>query len=202
MSKRNYGITDPAHYRWSSYRSNGLGQTDPRLTLHSLYETLGRTDKEKQANYRALFRTELDRAAIDHIRLALSQSQPMGNERFLAKIEAMTGIRREAKPRGRPRLDPINWIDPNGEEPEKYQKPENPNKRKGADERKPGGNRERNVGHPDAEEHSRRPKGQRGPRRGIVDPETIRQTVEEACRQGLHSGIGCPPPEEEFCPDA
>jgi len=41
----------------------------------------------------------------------------------------------------------------------KYEKPENPNKRKGADERKQSGERERNVGHPDGEEHSRRPKG-------------------------------------------
>ena len=38
------------------------------------------------------------------VRLALNQSQPLGNERFYAKVEKMTGVRREAKPRGRPRL--------------------------------------------------------------------------------------------------
>jgi RHS repeat-associated protein len=48
---------------------------------------------------------------------------------------------------------------------EKYQKPENPNKRKGADDRKKCGERERNVGHPDSEEHSRVPKGPKGPYR-------------------------------------
>ncbi|GBC59926.1 hypothetical protein DENIS_0868 [Desulfonema ishimotonii] len=41
----------------------------------------------------------------------------------------------------------------------KYKKSENPNKRKGADDRKKSGDRERNVGHPDGEEHSRTPKG-------------------------------------------
>jgi putative transposase len=46
----------------------------------------------------------LDRDAINDIRLALNQNQPLGNERFCAKIEQMTGIRREAKPRGRPRM--------------------------------------------------------------------------------------------------
>ena len=56
-------VDDPAHYRWSSYRSNGLGQAGSRLSPHDLYLALGRTDKERQANYRALFRTELDRAA-------------------------------------------------------------------------------------------------------------------------------------------
>jgi putative transposase len=48
----------------------------------------------------------LDHDAIRDIRLALNQSQPLGNSRFYAKIEAMTGQRREAKPRGRPRVRP------------------------------------------------------------------------------------------------
>ena len=41
----------------------------------------------------------------------------------------------------------------------------NPNKRKGSENRKPTGERQRNVGHPDGEEHSRVPKGNRGVRR-------------------------------------
>jgi len=98
-------VEDPAHYRWTSYRANGLGQIDNRVTPHALYRSLGRSDKERQAAYRALFRAELDRAAVDDIRLALNQSQPLGNTRFHAKIEKMTGARREAKPRGRPRLE-------------------------------------------------------------------------------------------------
>jgi putative transposase len=98
-------VEDPAHYRWTSYRANGLGRPGARLSPHSLYRALERDDKERQAVYRALFGAHLDRTAIDDIRLALNQSQPLGNERFCAKIEQMTGIRREAKPRGRPRVD-------------------------------------------------------------------------------------------------
>ena len=41
----------------------------------------------------------------------------------------------------------------------------NPNKRKGSGDRQPTGDRERNVGHPNGEEHSRVPKGNRGVRR-------------------------------------
>ncbi|MCE4070930.1 MULTISPECIES: RHS repeat-associated core domain-containing protein [Pseudomonas] len=55
--------------------------------------------------------------------------------------------------------NPINFYDIDGLARDKYQKPENPNKRKGADERQKSGERERNVGHPEGEEHSRRPKG-------------------------------------------
>ena len=98
-------VEDPAHYRWTSYRANALGQADSALTPHALYRALGQSDKTRQAAYRALFRSELDRAAIDDIRLALNQNQPLGNARFYAKIEKMTGIRRQARPRGRPRLE-------------------------------------------------------------------------------------------------
>jgi putative transposase len=96
-------VDDPAHYRWSSYRANGLGQPDPLLTPHALYASLGRDDAERLGAYRALFRPELDGEAIDDIRLALQQGQPLGNSRFLDSIERVTGQRREAKPRGRPR---------------------------------------------------------------------------------------------------
>ncbi len=98
-------VDDPAHYRWSSYRANGLGKVDSRLIPHSVYRSLGDSGKERQGAYRALFRAPLDRAVIDDIRLALNQNQPLGNERFYARIEKMTGVRREARPRGRPRRE-------------------------------------------------------------------------------------------------
>jgi putative transposase len=98
-------VDDPAHYRWTSYRANALGQADARLTPHPLYMALGATDKDRQTVYRELFRSHLDQAAIDDIRFALNQNQPLGNERFLARIEKVTGMRREARPRGRPRSE-------------------------------------------------------------------------------------------------
>jgi putative transposase len=97
-------VDDPAHYRWTSYRHNALGAPDSRITPHPLYVSLGQTDKARQIAYRALFRAPLDGTAIDDIRLALNQNQPLGSSRFYARIEKMTGIRREARPRGRPRL--------------------------------------------------------------------------------------------------
>jgi len=100
-------VNDPALYRWSSYRANGLGQIDPLITPHSVYSSLGADEVVRLDAYRALFRHELDDAAIADIRLALNQGQPFGNGRFLDTIERMTGQRREAKPRGRPKkIDP------------------------------------------------------------------------------------------------
>jgi putative transposase len=98
-------VDDPAHYRWTSYRHNALGQPNALLSPHPLYRQLGRSAAQRQAAYRDLFRSQLDRAAIGDIRLALNQNQPLGNARFLDEIERMTGQRREARPRGRPRME-------------------------------------------------------------------------------------------------
>ncbi len=87
--------------------------------------------------------------------------------------------------------NPINFIDPDGLAPKKYQTPENPNRKKGAEDRKPSGERERNVGHPKAEEHSRRPKGGFRPR--IVVPFIIYDIFQEMCRIGAYAGPGCEP---------
>jgi putative transposase len=96
-------VNDPALYRWGSYRANGLGQDDPLLTPHPVYVRLARSEAQRLAAYRALFRPEMGAEAVSDIRLALHQGQPLGTGRFLDAIEGMTGQRREAKPRGRPR---------------------------------------------------------------------------------------------------
>lgn len=97
-------VDDPAKYRWSSYRFNGLGHRDSRLTPHPLYEELGQGDEERQTAYRALFVEQFDHE-IGNIRLALNQGQAVGSARFHSKVEQLTGIRRQARPQGRPRID-------------------------------------------------------------------------------------------------
>jgi putative transposase len=93
---------DPGQYRWSSYRHNGLGQTDSRITPHPLYLTLDRDKANRPAAYRVLFRSELDDESLADIRLALSQGQPLGGDRFSDKICAAAGIRRTQRRPGRP----------------------------------------------------------------------------------------------------
>ncbi|MFN7571475.1 MAG: transposase [Betaproteobacteria bacterium] len=96
-------VDDPAHYRWTSYRANGLGRADALVAPHAVYVALGRNDAERRAAYRALFRTEPDAPAIDDLRLALNENQPVGNARFLARVARAMGERRQARPQGRPR---------------------------------------------------------------------------------------------------
>jgi putative transposase len=92
-------FSDPALYRWSSYRHNGLGQADEGLIpCHNL----GHDPQERRACYRALFRAEMDDVAIGDICLALVQSQPLGDDRFAEGICASVGVRRANEKRGRP----------------------------------------------------------------------------------------------------
>ena len=95
-------VHDPAQYRWSSYRHNGFGQVDERIWPHSLYLELGKDETDRLAIYRALFRSELDGAALADIRLALAQGQPLGSERFSEIMCAAVGVRRAQKRPGRP----------------------------------------------------------------------------------------------------
>ncbi|MGK2941377.1 MAG: transposase [Immundisolibacter sp.] len=111
-------VDDPAHDCWTSYRHNALGPANPYLTPHELYLAIGRDDAERQVASRELFRTQLDNETVDDIRLALNQSQPLGNSGFHARIEATTGQRREARPRGRPPTGDDASLAPDGAQAE------------------------------------------------------------------------------------
>ena len=64
---------------------------------------MGADDASRQSACRALFEQVLSDKTLTDIRLALNQTQPLGNNRFFDAIEQATGERRETKPRGRPR---------------------------------------------------------------------------------------------------
>ena len=95
-------VADPGQYRWSSYRANGLGQADSRLTHHSLFLALGRDYAARRAAYRSLFRPQLNAKAAAGIREALQLGMPVGNDRFAEAICARAGVRRNTGKRGRP----------------------------------------------------------------------------------------------------
>jgi putative transposase len=75
-------VTDPALYRWSSYRANALGEADTLVTPHALDLGLGDDEQTRRATYRELFRIAIDDQTFGALRLALNQDQPVGNDRF------------------------------------------------------------------------------------------------------------------------
>ena len=96
-------VADPALYRWTSLRAHAFGKTDPLLTAHSTYMAIGKTSRERQAAYRALFADTIPQSEIDAIRKALNHNHPLGTMAFKVQVERMTGIRCVPRPRGRPR---------------------------------------------------------------------------------------------------
>jgi putative transposase len=93
----------PRDYRWSSWRQHAAGAADPLLAEHALYRALGDTPAERQASYRALFRTALDPDFVAALRSATNTGWALGDAEFQARLAEATGRRAAPRPPGRPR---------------------------------------------------------------------------------------------------
>jgi len=95
-------VAHPRDYPWSSYRFHALGETDPIITPHELYQRLGKTTAARQQAYRELFRHHLSGETLEEIREATNKAWVLGSERFKSRLS--TKIQRQVAPlsRGRP----------------------------------------------------------------------------------------------------
>ena len=95
-------VRSPEHYRWSSYRHNGQDKVDPLIQPHKIYTALAKTNSERRAAYRSLFKAHIDENELDDIRAAWQTGTPLGNEYFREKIEKKLGCKVGQARRGRP----------------------------------------------------------------------------------------------------
>ena len=95
-------VLKPQDYRWSSYHANGLGKASTLITPHAEYQRLGRTDIERRAAYRALFRAQIDAALVEEIRGATNGNFVLGSKRFQSEVETALGRRVTRGVAGRP----------------------------------------------------------------------------------------------------
>jgi putative transposase len=96
-------VSDPADYRWSSYRRNAGGGADAVVTEHAEYTALGGSLAARCEAYRELFRVDLDAEVLGEIRDNLNRCRALGSERFKDEIEA--ALHRKLRPgkAGRPK---------------------------------------------------------------------------------------------------
>ena len=88
------GLVDsPAHFRWSSFRSNANGQPDPLLRPHPVYLALGRSILSRREAYGALFGIPLTPHELEAIRRATNQCMPLGFDDHRSKLERKLGQR-------------------------------------------------------------------------------------------------------------
>jgi len=95
-------ISNPAQYRWSSYRCNAQGKENQLITQHSLYQRLGRTKHDRCESYKALFKAHLDPEDLMGIRASLQTGTPLGNDYFKEQIEKKLKTKVGQARRGRP----------------------------------------------------------------------------------------------------
>jgi putative transposase len=98
------GLVDkPSDYRWSSYAHNAQGHKDEMITPSNAYQRLGASDRERAKAYRKLFRPKLSDQQVQDITDSARKGWVLGDAKFAAKIEQLSGRRATPLPRGRPR---------------------------------------------------------------------------------------------------
>lgn len=108
-------VDDPAHYRWSSYGANALGEDNPLLHPHPLYLALGADDAGRHAAYRELVAAGLGAEHLKRLRACLQTGTPLGNERFREQIEQALNVRVGYSTRGRPKKPPAEQASDEGQ---------------------------------------------------------------------------------------
>jgi putative transposase len=98
-------VDHPGDYPYSSYRANAQGEPDALVTPHRVYRRLGETAAEREAAYRQLFKAQLSKTDLEAIRDTLHKGWALGDNRFRAKIENLSGRRATPLPKGRPRRE-------------------------------------------------------------------------------------------------
>ena len=99
-------VAHPGDFHWSTYKSNAEGLESSLLRPHPIYMSLGKTNEERQTEYRALFSIPIPRHEIENIRNAVNRGLVIGDEAFKRRIEIEGGQRVTIGKRGpRPRAD-------------------------------------------------------------------------------------------------
>jgi putative transposase len=96
-------VDRPGDFRWSSYRSNGLGHPDPLVTPHPAYLALGASAQERNAAYRQIVAQCCEARDLDGIRAMTSRNRVFGSEAFrellAAEHQRAMGTVRVGRPR-------------------------------------------------------------------------------------------------------
>lgn len=95
------GMVDhPSQYPWSSYHHNARGEPDALITPHLEYRRLGKTNPDRQAAYRQLFKHHISEGDATEIRDATNKAWVLGSDQFKQRIQKLLERRVEPQARG------------------------------------------------------------------------------------------------------
>jgi len=92
----------PEAYQWSSYGHHAGIKSDPLITDHALYWSLGNTPFEREAAYRRLAEQGVSQAEIEALNNATLKAWAHGSEKFKLELESKGNRRLSPAKRGRP----------------------------------------------------------------------------------------------------
>jgi putative transposase len=98
-------VEHPADYEWSSYQANAYGKDDPVVSPHPAYLGISETSDERQASYRALFKSDISDDQLDQIRFTANKNAAFGPQTFIDEVGASAAREMLPQSRGRKSFD-------------------------------------------------------------------------------------------------
>lgn len=100
-------VAEPGDYPWSSYRCNGLGQSDPLVSHHDAYLRIALGAVERCVLYRELVSQTLPDEDVAAIRQYIQRQRALGSSKFQAQIEQQLERRAGLGQPGRPAKEKV-----------------------------------------------------------------------------------------------
>lgn len=101
-------VSNPAEYRWSSYRCKAMDSKDPVVDFSVPYLAWGENTNERRKAYAEYVLATVPDYELKLIRESLQRNQVTGSERFRQEISHRLGIRLSNRGPGRPRKTKLN----------------------------------------------------------------------------------------------
>lgn len=99
-------VASPEAYPYSSYCYNALGQPDPLISQHDVYESLADSLVERRATYRRFFGEDFEPELLNRIRDTTNACLVLGTDEFQDQLEKLLGHSVRPRKGGRPRVAP------------------------------------------------------------------------------------------------
>ena len=97
-------VSQPADYRWSSYRANADGAEDPLARPHTEFVALGNTSESRKSAYQMMFDQVMDAPLLESIRASTNGGYPLASYEFTQQLAAMGVKTRPNAPGPRPEI--------------------------------------------------------------------------------------------------
>ena len=96
-------VKDPRDYPWSSFGFRAEGKPDILLDEDPVYLGLGKTEKQRQLNYKKCFLNVIPDKELDLMRTTTQKGGVIGGKEFIDKISKLLGRDVVLRQRGRPK---------------------------------------------------------------------------------------------------